>query len=100
MEINGKTFLISGGGSGLGAATAEVIAQAGGKVVVADINQDAGNSVVGELGEDRTMFVKTDVSDDESLQGAVEATLASAQFRRPINSAGIGAAQKTMGKNG
>jgi len=100
MEINGKTFLISGGGSGLGAATAEVIAQAGGKVVVADINQDAGNSVVGELGEDRAMFVKTDVSDEASVQGAVEATLAFGEFRGAINCAGIGAAEKTMGKNG
>ncbi len=100
MEINGKTFLISGGGSGLGAATARTLANAGAKVVIADINENAGNAVVEELGADRALFVKTDVSDETSVQAAVDAAAGFGELRGAINCAGIGTAEKTVGKNG
>ncbi|MEW6128510.1 MAG: SDR family NAD(P)-dependent oxidoreductase [Acidobacteriota bacterium] len=100
MEINGKTFLISGGGSGLGAATARKLASAGAKVVIADINENAGNSVVEELGADKALFVKTDVSDEASVQAAVDAAVAFGELRGAVNCAGIGTAEKTVGKNG
>ena len=100
MEINGKTFFISGGGSGLGAATARVIAQAGGKVLIADINEETGNSIVKELGEDKARFVKADVSDEASVQAAVDAAVAFGELRGAINCAGIGIGEKTVSKNG
>ena len=100
MEINGKTFFISGGGSGLGAATARAISQASGRVVIADINEENGNKLVAELGEDRARFVKTDVSDETSVQAAVEAAAQFGELRGAINCAGIGGAEKTVSKNG
>src|SRR5262249_10195510 len=100
MEINGKTFFISGGGSGLGAATAIVITQAGGKVVIADINEDTGNGMVTELGEDNAHFVRADVSDETSVQTAVESAVAFGEVRGAINCAGIGTGEKTVSKNG
>ena len=100
MEINGKTFLISGGGSGLGAATARLLVQSGAKVVIADISEENGNKMVAELGEDKAKFIKTDVSDEASVQAAVEAAVAFGELRGAINCAGIGNAEKTVGKNG
>src|SRR4051812_43518821 len=100
MEINGKTFLISGGGSGLGAATARTLVAAGAKVVIADISEENGNKIVAELGEDKAKFVKADVSDEASVQAAVDAAVALGQLRGAINCAGIGNAEKTVGKNG
>ena len=100
MEINGKTFFISGGGSGLGAATARVIAKAGGKVLIADINEETGNSIVGELGEDNARFVKADVSDEASVQAAVDAAVAFGELRGEFNCAGIGIGEKTVSRNG
>ena len=63
MHIKDKCFLISGGGSGLGAATARTIIQEGGQVVIADLNQDAGAALATELGP-RAHFILTDVSDE------------------------------------
>src|SRR5215510_10876750 len=100
MEINGKTFFISGGGSGLGAATARDIAQAGGKVLIADINEETGNNIVNELGDDKARFVKADVSDEASVQAAVDAAVAFGELRGAINCAGIGIGEKTVSKNG
>ena len=50
MMIEGKTFLISGGGSGLGEATARLLAQSGGNVVIADMNAETGQRVADEIG--------------------------------------------------
>jgi NAD(P)-dependent dehydrogenase (short-subunit alcohol dehydrogenase family) len=100
MEINGKTFLISGGGSGLGAATARVLVGAGGKVVLADISEENGNRMVEELGADNALFIKTDVSDETNVQAAVDAAVGFGELRGAINCAGIGTAEKTVGKNG
>jgi NAD(P)-dependent dehydrogenase (short-subunit alcohol dehydrogenase family) len=100
MEFNGKTFLITGGSSGLGAATAKTFADSGAKVVIADINENAGNAFVEEIGADKALFVKTDVSDEASAQGAVDAATGFGELRGAINCAGIGIAEKTVGKNG
>ncbi len=100
MEIKGKTFFISGGGSGLGAATALALVEAGGKVVIADISEENGNKLVAELGEEKSKFVKADVSDEESVQAAVDAAVGFGELRGAINCAGIGTAEKTVGKNG
>src|SRR5262249_59781428 len=75
MQIPGNTFLISGGGSGLGAACVRLIAAAGGNAVIADVNRDTGERLAAELGP-RVRFVPTDVTDEASVQQAVAAAVA------------------------
>ncbi len=100
MEINGKTFLVSGGGSGLGAATAKLLGASGANVVIADINSETGEQTANETGA-KARFVKTNVADEESVKNAV-ATAVSAfgALHGAINCAGIGVAIKTVTKEG
>lgn len=101
MEISGGTFLISGGGSGLGAATARGLVAAGGRVVLADVRAEAGEQVAAELGEASARFVQTDVTDEAAVQRAID--LALAQFGGldgAINCAGVAPAERVLGKAG
>jgi NAD(P)-dependent dehydrogenase (short-subunit alcohol dehydrogenase family) len=101
MEIQNKTFLITGGGSGLGAATARLLAESGAHVMIADINHEAGESVAAELGASRAHFVQTDVTDEESVQHAVNEVLkVYGGLHGVINCAGIGVAERVLGKTG
>lgn len=98
MQIKNNTFLVSGGGSGLGAATVRALASAGAGVVIADINKDAGEALAAETGG---RFIQTNVTDETAVQAAVD--LAVAEFgalNGAINCAGIGVAEKTVGKDG
>lgn len=100
MNIPQHTFLVSGGASGLGAATVRMLAAAGGNVVIADLNQEAGNALAAELG-DKVRFVVTDVADEGSAQAAVQ--LARDRFgalHGLVNCAGIAPAEKVLGKEG
>lgn len=98
MEIQHKTFLITGGGSGLGAATARLLAESGANVVIADISRETGERVATELGA-QGRFVQTDVADEESVQNAVnEAVRGYAGLHGVINCAGIGLAEKVLSK--
>ena len=100
MNIEGNTFFISGGGSGLGEATAVQIVDAGGKVVLADINAAAGETAQQALG-DSALFVQTDVTDTASIEAALDR--AENHFGRvhgAINCAGIAIAEKTVGRGG
>src|SRR4029453_7270792 len=72
VEIAGRTLLVTGGGSGLGAATARMVVEAGGSVVVADVDADRGKQVADGLGE-RARFVPADVTDEDSVRAAVAA---------------------------
>ena len=100
MEIQGSTFFISGGGSGLGAATASTLTEAGASVLIADINEEAGKSLAAEIGE-RAKFVQTDVTDEQSVQDAVEAAVeAFGELHGAVNCAGIGPAARVLGKKG
>jgi NAD(P)-dependent dehydrogenase (short-subunit alcohol dehydrogenase family) len=100
VEIRGRTFLITGGGSGLGAATARTIAAAGGKVLILDVNAKAGESVAKELA-DHARFVQADVADTEQVQRAIRVAQESlGGLDGTVNCAGIGAAQKTVHKDG
>jgi len=99
MEIKNSTFIVTGGASGLGAATARALAAAGGNVVIADVNADAGNALAKEL--DRARFIKTDVTAESDGQAAV--ALALKEFgglQGLVNCAGIGVAEKTLGREG
>ncbi|QBS37390.1 3-hydroxyacyl-CoA dehydrogenase [Thermaerobacter sp. FW80] len=100
MEVQGATFLVTGGGSGLGAATAELLAEVGGRVVIADINRPAGEAVAARLGE-RGRFVPTDVTDAESVQQAVRTAVdAFGGLHGVVNCAGIAIAEKVLGREG
>lgn len=99
MQIQNKTFLVSGGGSGLGAATARLLAGSGANVIIADINAETGESFASEIGE-RARFVLTDVTDEQSVKNAVDAAAATGAMGGAINCAGIGLAEKTVGKEG
>ena len=99
MEIKNSTFIVTGGASGLGAATVRAIVAGGGKVVVADVNADAGNALAKELGQAR--FIKTDVTSESDGKAAV--ALALSEFgglQGLVNCAGIAIGEKTVGKDG
>lgn len=100
MQLENKGVLISGGASGLGAACARLLHQAGARVVIADLNAETGNALVGELGE-TARFVQTNVTDEESVQAAVKAAVDTfGNLSVAINCAGIGVAERVLGKNG
>ncbi len=100
MQIKNNTFLVAGGGSGLGAATVRALSAGGANVVIADINKDTGEALAAELGTGGR-FIQTNVSDEAQVQAAV--SLAVSEFgtlNGAINCAGIGVAEKTVGRDG
>ena len=93
MEIAGRTFLVAGGGSGLGAATAEMLTGEGANVVVADLK--------GEAAGDTVRFVETDVTNEASVRRTIEEALQSfGGLHGAINCAGIASAEKVLGREG
>lgn len=100
MDIAGRTFLISGGGSGLGAATAQRLVAEGGAVVLADVNPAAGAETAAALG-DRARFVRTDVTREEDVQAAVQTALdVFGALHGAVSCAGIAIAERVLGKRG
>jgi NAD(P)-dependent dehydrogenase (short-subunit alcohol dehydrogenase family) len=100
MNIQGKSALVTGGASGLGAATVRMLAAQGAKVVIADVNEKGGNDLSQELGAG-VKFIKTDVTDDAQVAAAVEAAeKAHGGLHLLVATAGIGIAEKLLGKNG
>ncbi len=97
MQIEGKVFIVTGGASGLGEGTARMLAGAGGKVVIADMQADKGEAVAKEIG---ATFVKCDVSQEADGQAAVAAALKLGKLVGLVNCAGVAPAEKTVGKNG
>jgi NAD(P)-dependent dehydrogenase (short-subunit alcohol dehydrogenase family) len=100
MQIQNHVFLVTGGGSGLGAATATLLAANGGKVVIADVNEAAGKDLAGFLGG-TTRFIKADVTDEASTQAAVD--LCVAQFgaiHGLVNCAGVAPGERVVGRTG
>jgi NAD(P)-dependent dehydrogenase (short-subunit alcohol dehydrogenase family) len=91
LDIRGRTFLIAGGGSGLGAATALMLGGAGANVVVADLKGGAGGNA---------RFVETDVRNEGSVKAAVEAALENGPLHGAINCAGVAIAEKALGRDG
>lgn len=100
MEVTGRVFLVTGGGSGLGAATVRGLAEAGAKVLVADLNEESGESVAGEIG-DSARFVKTDVTDEKSAHAAVDTAVHElGGLHGVVNCAGVAIGAKVLGKDG
>jgi NAD(P)-dependent dehydrogenase (short-subunit alcohol dehydrogenase family) len=100
MDIAGKVFIVSGGGSGLGAATARMLVGQGARVVIADINQVAGETVAAELG-DGARFVKADAGDEASVQAVVGVAVNDlGGLHGAINCAGVAVAERVLGRNG
>src|SRR5205085_3118500 len=100
MKIQGKGALVSGGASGLGAATVRMLAGAGARVVIADVNDQLGQKLAQELGPS-VIFVKTDITQEEQVQKLVEqAVKHTGGLHILVNTAGIGVGEKVLGKNG
>ena len=97
MNINNKTFIITGGASGLGLATAQMIVANGGNAIILDVNEEAGRKIE----TDKILFVKTDVTNEEQVQNAIDlGTKTFGSLNGVCNCAGIGPAQRVVGKNG
>ncbi|MGM5059850.1 3-hydroxyacyl-CoA dehydrogenase (plasmid) [Rhizobium leguminosarum] len=100
MLIRGASFIVTGGGSGLGAATVRMLVEAGGRVTIADLNAEAGQEIAREFGSD-ARFVKVDVTDGEEGAVAVAAAVeAFGDLRGLVNCAGVAPAEKVIGRDG
>ena len=102
MDIKGQTAIITGGASGLGAATAQAFAKAGAKVALLDINVGAAEQVAAKLGgQDRFFAVKCDVTDEQSAIDALsEVQKKYGVGRVLVNCAGIGPPKRIVGRDG
>ncbi len=100
MKIENGVFVVTGGASGLGAGTARMIVEAGGRVVLADLQREAGEALARELGTVQACFVETDVSNEESAKAAIDAAVSGfGGLNGLINCAGIAPAEKVIGKD-
>jgi len=100
MELANTGVLVTGGASGLGAACVRLLAQAGAKVVIADLNSELGTALATEIGSS-ALFFKTNVVEEESTQAAIKAAVDHCgSLHVVINCAGIGVAEKTVSKRG
>lgn len=100
MQLNNKVFVVTGGGSGLGAATARGLVEAGARVVLADVNRAAGEALAAELGA-AALFVETDVSSETSAVNTIQTAISTfGALHGLVNCAGIAPAEKVVGKEG
>ena len=100
MQLDDATFIVTGGGSGLGAATSRALAAGGATVMLADVNADAGRTTAGEIG-DRARFVEADVTSGSGAQAAVDAAIEAFDgVRGLVNCAGIATATRVVGRDG
>ncbi|HET7054412.1 MAG TPA: SDR family NAD(P)-dependent oxidoreductase [Solirubrobacterales bacterium] len=101
MRVAGKGALVAGGASGLGEATARMLAAAGARVVIADLNAEKGEALAAELGEGAS-FLSADVTDEAAVATAVERATAAGEdgLRVSVCCAGIGWAERVAHKGG
>lgn len=97
MDISGASAIVTGGASGIGAAVVRQLAAHDARVVVADVNDDAGRALADEVGG---VFIHVDVTDTTHIETAIAAAEELAPLRVLVNSAGIGWAQRTVGRDG
>lgn len=100
MQIAGRTFIVTGGASGLGRAAAEMLVGAGGRAVLVDVNAETGRAAEQALGS-RARFVHADVASEEQVKAAVDLVASTfGGLHGVVNAAGIGPAAKVLGRNG
>lgn len=97
MDINGASAIVTGGASGIGAASARMLAERGAKVVIADLQEDKGKELADEIGG---AFARVDVTNTDDIVDAVEMAKSMGPVKALVNSAGIGWAQRTVGRDG
>lgn len=97
MRLESTSAIVTGGASGLGAATARRLARAGAHVVVADLNADAGEQIAEELSG---AFVSTDVTKEDDVAHAVAVASEMGPLRSLVNCAGIGSVGRTISRDG
>ncbi|NBQ45673.1 MAG: SDR family NAD(P)-dependent oxidoreductase, partial [Actinobacteria bacterium] len=97
MDIKGVSAIVTGGASGIGAAVARMLAGRGAKVVVADVQEEKGTALANEIGG---AYCKVDVTNTQDIINATEMAKSMGPVRVLVNSAGIGWAQRTVGKDG
>jgi NAD(P)-dependent dehydrogenase (short-subunit alcohol dehydrogenase family) len=97
VDIKGVSAIVTGGASGIGAASARQLAARGARVVVADLQADRGEELADDIGG---AFVSVDVTNTEQIEAAVNRATELGPLRVLVNSAGIGGAQRTIGKDG
>ncbi|MBD8722476.1 3-hydroxyacyl-CoA dehydrogenase [Oxalobacteraceae sp. CFBP 13708] len=97
MHIQDNVFIVTGGASGLGAATARMLAANGATVVIADVQAEAGQALADEL---KGQFVRCDVTQEADAQVVVDAAIGLGTLRGLVNCAGVAPAVKTVGKDG
>lgn len=100
MDINGKVAVVTGGASGLGQAAVRALCARGGRVAIFDLNEQAGQGMIDELGTS-VIFARVNVADEASVAAGIAQTLeAFGAIHICINCAGIGSASKTLGRDG
>jgi len=97
MEIKDKVFIVTGGASGLGAGAVRMLVAQGGKAVIADVQDEAGQALAQELGQ---VFVHCDVTQEADGQAAVDAAVKLGPLFGLVNCAGIAPAARTVGRKG
>src|SRR5690348_4846676 len=97
MKLSGTVALVTGGASGLGAATARRIAEGGAKVVIVDRDEARGGELARQLGQ---TFAKADVTDPAQIEAAIAAAGALGPLRVAVSCAGVGWAARTLDKTG
>lgn len=97
MHIQDNVFIVTGGASGLGAATARMLAENGATVFIADVQAEAGQALAEEL---KGQFVRCDVTQEADGQAVVDAAVKLGVLRGLVNCAGVAPAVKTVGKDG